>query len=86
MRGKSILNGGHSDEILFLKKTGDSFWVEIATTPIMRPGEFKYALTTWIDITERKTEELRMESIASSDPLTGVLNRRGFERVVCLLQ
>jgi diguanylate cyclase (GGDEF)-like protein len=35
---------------------------------------------TFIDITNDKAKERHMESIASSDPLTGVLNRRGFER------
>ena len=35
---------------------------------------------TFIDITDRKAKEMQMESIALSDPLTGVLNRRGFER------
>ena len=35
---------------------------------------------TFIDITDRKAKERHMNSIAMSDPLTGVLNRRGFER------
>jgi diguanylate cyclase (GGDEF)-like protein len=35
---------------------------------------------TFVDITAGKAKELHMESMASSDPLTGVLNRRGFER------
>ena len=35
---------------------------------------------TFIDITDRKAKERHMDSIAKSDPLTGVLNRRGFER------
>lgn len=35
---------------------------------------------TLVDITDGKAKELQMESIALSDPLTGVLNRRGFER------
>jgi diguanylate cyclase (GGDEF)-like protein len=34
---------------------------------------------TLIDITDRKAREEQMESIALSDPLTGALNRRGFE-------
>ena len=54
VRGKSILKGGHSDEILFQKKNGESFWVEITTTSVNFDGELKYALTTWVDITERK--------------------------------
>jgi diguanylate cyclase (GGDEF)-like protein len=35
---------------------------------------------TLVDITDGKAKELHMESMALSDPLTGVLNRRGFER------
>jgi diguanylate cyclase (GGDEF)-like protein len=35
---------------------------------------------TFVDITDGKVKEKHMESMASSDPLTGVLNRRGFER------
>lgn len=35
---------------------------------------------TFVDITDGKAKEKHMESMASSDPLTGVLNRRGFER------
>lgn len=35
---------------------------------------------TFVDITDRKAKELQMESIALTDPLTGVLNRRGFEK------
>jgi len=35
---------------------------------------------TFIDVTDTKAKERQMESIAWSDPLTGVLNRRGFER------
>lgn len=34
---------------------------------------------TFVDITDGKAKEEHMESIARSDPLTGVLNRRGFE-------
>jgi len=35
---------------------------------------------TFIDITDKKVKEIQMESIAWSDPLTSVLNRRGFEQ------
>jgi len=35
---------------------------------------------TFVDITDGKAKEQHMASIARSDPLTGVLNRRGFER------
>ncbi len=54
---------------------GRGHWLRMIAEPV---GED--VAITLIDITDRKAEELRMESIASSDPLTGVLNRRGFER------
>ncbi len=33
-----------------------------------------------VDITDSRAKEMQMESIALTDPLTGVLNRRGFEK------
>jgi diguanylate cyclase (GGDEF)-like protein len=39
---------------------------------------------TFIDVTDTKAKQRQMESIASSDPLTGVLNRRGFEQEATL--
>ncbi len=35
---------------------------------------------TFVDVTDGKARERHIESIAWKDPLTGVLNRRGFER------
>lgn len=46
---------------------------------IAEPVGDDYAVTI-VDITDRKAKEEHMEAIAWSDPLTGVLNRRGFER------
>ncbi len=54
---------------------GDVKWLRIIGEPV---GE-DVAITI-IDVTGRKIREEHMESIARSDPLTGVLNRRGFER------
>jgi diguanylate cyclase (GGDEF)-like protein len=50
-------------------------WLRIIAEPV---GEDM--AVTLVDITDRKAKEHQMESIASSDSLTGVLNRRGFER------
>ena len=58
---------------------GEPEWLRIIGEPV---GE-DVALTL-VDITDRKAKEQQMESIARSDPLTGVLNRRGFERDAAL--
>lgn len=54
---------------------GDSKWLRVIGEPV---GD--NVAVTFVDVTDRKAKELQMESIAWSDPLTGVLNRRGFER------
>jgi len=56
MRGEAI-----KLEKLFRKKNGERFWVEIAPGPIIREGEFKYYISNWTDITERKKAEKKME-------------------------
>lgn len=54
---------------------GNNKWLRM----ICEPFGTDIALT-FVDITDGKAKEQHMESIARSDPLTGVLNRRGFER------
>jgi diguanylate cyclase (GGDEF)-like protein len=54
---------------------GKARWLRVICEPV---GDDIAA--TFVDITDRKIKERQMESIATSDPLTGVLNRRGFER------
>jgi len=56
-------------------KNGKARWLRVICEPV---GDDIAA--TFVDITDRKAKERQMESIATSDPLTGVLNRRGFER------
>ena len=58
-------------EKLFRKNNGEQCWVEITSTPITRNGEFKYALTNWVEFTERKRAE---EALRQSE--------RGFRRLV----
>jgi len=54
---------------------GSNKWLRM----ICEPFGTDIALT-FVDLTAGKAKEQQMESIALSDPLTGVLNRRGFER------
>ncbi|MFC1868269.1 PAS domain S-box protein [Thermodesulfobacteriota bacterium] len=53
----NIFRGVSRLERLFRKKNGKQFWVEINSIPIVRNGAFKYAVTTWLDVTERKQIE-----------------------------
>jgi len=57
------------------QSSGAARWLRVICEPV---GD-DYA-ATFVDITDGKAKERQMESIATSDPLTGVLNRRGFER------
>jgi diguanylate cyclase (GGDEF)-like protein len=68
--------GGHSLDVeVFQRHWGESRWLRMICEPV---GD-DFAMTV-VDITESKVKEREMESIATSDALTGVLNRRGFER------
>jgi diguanylate cyclase (GGDEF)-like protein len=49
-------------------------WMRVISEPV---GED--VAVTFVDITDGKAKETHMESLALCDPLTGVLNRRGFE-------
>jgi diguanylate cyclase (GGDEF)-like protein/PAS domain S-box-containing protein len=53
----------------------DNLWLRIVGEPVGR--DFSVTL---IDITQRKRNETKILADALRDPLTGVLNRRGFEK------
>jgi diguanylate cyclase (GGDEF)-like protein len=70
------VNGGNSLDVEALyRRSGNGRWLQMICEPV---GDDFAA--TFVDITDSKAKERQMESIATSDPLTGVLNRRGFER------
>jgi len=54
---EAMIRGAQKLEKLFQKKNGELFWVEITATPIRINGEFKYYLSSWVDITQRKQAE-----------------------------
>ncbi|HUU40380.1 MAG TPA: PAS domain-containing protein, partial [Desulfatiglandales bacterium] len=49
---------------LFKKKNGQLFMVEITSLPIKSKGKFRYLISNWVDITERKHAE---ESLRESE-------------------
>ena len=72
---KASGNGEVLDTEAMTTINGEHRWLRIIGEPVGND-----VAVTFVEITDRKVKELQMESIALSDPLTGVLNRRGFER------
>ncbi|MDX1464266.1 MAG: diguanylate cyclase [Halomonas sp.] len=59
---------------------GDTLWLEVHTTAIHVDGEFIGLVGAVRDITQRQHEDALRHWEAEHDPLTGLLNRRGFGR------
>jgi len=72
---ESVSKGKSVDVEVWHRRRGQGRWLRMICEPV---GDDIAA--TFVDITDGKAKERQMESIATSDPLTGVLNRRGFER------
>ena len=73
---RACTEAGDSVDVEVHHQTGGTArWLRM----IVEPFGTDIALTL-VDITDGKAKEQHMESMALSDPLTGVLNRRGFER------
>jgi len=66
--------GGSLDVEVRQTVEGEYRWLRVICEPMGAD-----IATTFVDVTDNKVKEKKMESIATSDPLTGVLNRRGFE-------
>lgn len=71
----AVERGGSLDIEVKLHRQGITSWLRMVCEPM---GD-DYA-ATFVDVTDTKAKERKMESIATSDPLTNVLNRRGFEQ------
>jgi diguanylate cyclase (GGDEF)-like protein/PAS domain S-box-containing protein len=64
----------------FMHADGHAVWVAVSAAPVM--GERRrvsHLLMHFLDITDRKRFERQLEHLVDHDPLTGLLNRRGFE-------
>ena len=73
---KASLDGGRTVDREVIHRSGSQKrWLRMIFVPA---GDD--VTITFIDFTDSKARENQMESIAWTDPLTGVLNRRGFER------
>ncbi|GGD62444.1 EAL domain-containing protein [Lacimicrobium alkaliphilum] len=76
LREKGVVMG---KEIRGVRRDGTEFWFSISVQ-LRREHNEDYLFGTIFDITERKESNLSLEYMATHDPLTGVHNRREFER------
>ncbi len=71
----------HDVEKRYLHAAGHTVWVAVHTTLVRdERGEPAYFLSQIEDITARRRYESRLQHMADHDPLTGLLNRRAYER------
>lgn len=66
-----------SEEVCLVAADGSDRWVLLSMVPVVYNDEVA-DLTTIVDITERKTLELELQRLATTDSLTGAANRRSF--------
>ena len=54
---RAMIKGAHKLEERFRRRNGESFWVEITSTPIKSNEKFIYYLENWANITDHKRTE-----------------------------
>ena len=65
-------------EEVYFRKNGDSFPVQMTVTPMHERGKIMGVEVVFQDISSRKKMEQELTRLATTDPLTGVANRRRF--------
>ena len=64
-------------------KSGKEYWLDISILPLQNSaGEVTHFVAIERDVTEQKKYEFKLDDLSKTDPLTGLLNRRGFDDIV----
>ena len=81
---RQLLNteGNFEGAVLNFSKTNDPYWLDLRIFPLHdADGRTTHFAAIERDITERTITEMQLRQEVIQDPLTGLLNRRGFEQV-----
>lgn len=76
MKGES----SHVEDEVFWRADGTSFDVEYYSYPKVKHGVITGAVVTFMDISDRKQKEAEIQYLSYHDMLTGLYNRRCFEK------
>jgi len=60
---EAMRKGTYRLERLFQRKNGEQFWVEVTSIPVRDNGGVKYFLSNWVDITERKQADEKLQKL-----------------------
>lgn len=61
-------------------KNGNEYWLDLSILPLRNSqNELTHFVAIEREITEQKKLELELQKLSTTDPLTGLLNRRSFE-------
>jgi diguanylate cyclase (GGDEF)-like protein/PAS domain S-box-containing protein len=73
----------HEAVVRFVRNDGSLLWVEVNANPLVdEDGRVYGAVASYDDVTVRVERDRRTRHEADHDPLTGVANRRAFERTL----
>ena len=75
-----LLHQDFDRQFRYHTEQGELIWLDVRTNAIRVAGEFIGLVGVVRDITQRRHDDALRRWEAEHDPLTGLLNRRGFER------
>ncbi len=85
-RIRAVLEGEaetFQNEKRYLHASGEVIWVSVQGAAIRdADGRPVHVLKHVVDVSERRSYEAKLQHMADHDPLTGLLNRRSFERAL----